>query len=73
MSVYWSARHQTPQQREQLPPPPVEDNKNSVEDSVQIMKLHDELGEMKQLLASILATGETKASGGFAGPSLFAH
>jgi len=37
-------------------------------DTVQIMKLHDELGEMKQLLASILATGETKASGGFAGP-----
>ena len=34
----------------------------------QIMKIHDELEEMKQLLASILATGETKASGGFAGP-----
>ncbi len=38
------------------------------QDSIQIMKLHDELGEMKKLLASILATGETKASGGFAGP-----
>lgn len=37
-------------------------------ESVQIMQLHDELNEMKQLLASILATGETKASGGFAGP-----
>jgi len=37
-------------------------------DSMQIMKIHDELSEMKQLLASILATGETKASGGFAGP-----
>ncbi len=37
-------------------------------DPMQIMKIHDELSEMKQLLSSILATGETKASGGFAGP-----
>jgi flagellar biosynthesis protein FlhF len=41
---------------------------NKKEDSIQIMKIHDELSEMKTLLASILATGETRASGGFAGP-----
>ncbi|MGM0443708.1 MAG: flagellar biosynthesis protein FlhF [Fibrobacterota bacterium] len=36
--------------------------------SIQIMKLHDELNEMRKLLASILATGESRASGGYAGP-----
>ncbi len=61
-----STRHQPVQQENSTPVSPVENK--GVEDSVQIMKLHDELGEMKQLLASILATGETKASGGFAGP-----
>jgi len=51
-------------------PEPVQEEEPEVspKDSMQIMKIHDELGEMKQLLASILATGETNASGGFAGP-----
>jgi flagellar biosynthesis protein FlhF len=35
---------------------------------IQIIKLHDEISEMRKLLASILATGETRASGGYAGP-----
>ncbi len=47
---------------------PIRQAKAEPRDSMQIMKIHDELSEMKQLLASILATGETKASGGFAGP-----
>ncbi len=47
-------------------PKPVEPEKPR--ESMQIMKIHDELNEMKQLLASVLATGESKASGGFAGP-----
>ncbi len=60
-----------------LPPPaPVQQTaqtttsepQESPKDAMQIMRIHDELGEMKQLLASILATGETNASGGFAGP-----
>ncbi|ERP38892.1 flagellar biosynthesis protein FlhF [Chitinivibrio alkaliphilus] len=46
------------------------DTSSSEEDTkgVQIIKLHDEISEMKTLLASILATGETRASGGYAGP-----
>lgn len=34
----------------------------------QLLELRDDIAEMKKLLASILATGETKAAGGFAGP-----
>lgn len=43
-------------------------SRSGPDSSVQIMKIHDELSEMKKLLASVLATGETNASGGFAGP-----
>jgi len=38
------------------------------QESVHIMKIRDDLGDMKKLLAQILATGESRASGGFAGP-----
>ncbi len=34
----------------------------------QLLELRDDIAEMKKLLASILATGETNAAGGFAGP-----
>lgn len=67
-------KHQPEPKRVPTPVPavqPVPEEPKEVEtprESMQIMQLHDELNEMKQLLASILATGETKASGGFAGP-----
>ena len=38
------------------------------ETPVHIMKIHDSLDDMKKLLAEILATGESKASAGYAGP-----
>jgi flagellar biosynthesis protein FlhF len=44
------------------------ESKNESEKPIQIMKIHDDLNDMKKLLAQILATGESKASGGYAGP-----
>ena len=60
-----------PEHKTQEPPKnerPIKEIPKSNVDSIQIIKIHDELSEMKTLLASILATGESKASGGFAGP-----
>ncbi|MDR0304169.1 MAG: flagellar biosynthesis protein FlhF [Chitinispirillales bacterium] len=37
------------------------------QESVHIMKIHDDLSDMKKLLAQILATGESRVSGGYAG------
>ena len=42
--------------------------KSESERPIQIMKIRDDLNDMKKLLAQILATGESKASGGYAGP-----
>jgi len=38
------------------------------EPPLHIMKIRDDLSDMKKLLTEILATGESKASGGYAGP-----
>ena len=49
-----------------------EEKKETIEEKprepVHIMKIHDDLSDMKKLLAQILATGESRASGGYAGP-----
>ena len=45
---------------------------NNTNETIHIMKINDKINEnfsdMKKLLAQILATGESKASGGYAGP-----
>ena len=55
------------------PPPPPEpsvtpERKGPMTDRFHFPELHEDLMEMKKLLASILATGESTAAGGFAGP-----
>lgn len=53
-----------------LPPEPSAPSKSSgpMTDRFHFPELHEDLMEMKKLLASILATGESTAAGGFAGP-----
>jgi len=60
---------QTPPSKIAVPTARKEEEKlEKPQESVHIMKIRDDLGDMKKLLAQILATGESRASGGFAGP-----
>lgn len=62
----------------EMPPPAVPDREikktapathvSTMTDRFQFLELREDIHDMKALLASILATGETAAAGGFAGP-----
>ncbi|MCL1947507.1 MAG: flagellar biosynthesis protein FlhF [Chitinivibrionia bacterium] len=58
----------TPQQERRQPAQENTAAQTETQKPIQIMKIHDDLNDMKRLLAQILATGESKASGGYAGP-----
>jgi len=60
-----------PQSKKSIPAASVANNQDTIKDEqppLHIMKIRDDLSDMKKLLTEILATGESKASGGYAGP-----